>query len=91
MSEALESVITAATLRAAIRAKISAGISRRAISLLIHAYAPHRARGGRDDDTGTRRLPVEVIAHERRVAFLVALGQLQDDDDTPIHHDRLAG
>ena len=86
MSEALESVITAATLRAAIRAKISAGISRRAISLLINAYAPHRAQGGRDDDTGTRRLP-----HERRVAFLVALGPLQDDDDTPIHHDRLAG
>jgi hypothetical protein len=90
VSEALESVITAATLRAAIRAKISAGISRRAISLLIEAYAPPRTRGRRDDDTGMRRLPVEVIVHERRVAFLVALGQLQDNDAL-VHDDRLAG
>jgi len=80
MSKALESVITSATLRAAIRAKIAEGVGRRAISLLISAYAPLDAGGGRDDDTGARRLPVEAIAHERRVAFLVALGQLQDED-----------
>ena len=90
MSEVLESVITAATLRTAIRAKISAGISRRAISLLIEAYAPPRTRGRRDEDTGRQRLPVEVIAHERRVAFLAALGQLEDDDPV-VHNDRLAG
>jgi hypothetical protein len=90
VSEALESVITAATSRAAIRARISAGISRRAISLLIEAYAPPHTRGRRDDDTGMRRLPVEVIAHERRGAFLVELGQLQDDDALA-HNDRLAG
>jgi hypothetical protein len=90
VSEVLESVIMAATLRAAIRANISAGISRRGISLLIEAYAPPSTRGRRDDDTGRRRLPVEVIAHERRVAFLVALGELQDDDAL-VHDDRLAG
>jgi hypothetical protein len=80
MSEALESVITSAALRAAIRTKIGEGVSRRAISLLINAYAPPSARGGRDDDTGARRLPVEVITHEQRAPFLVALGQLQDEN-----------
>jgi hypothetical protein len=90
VSEASESVITAVTLRTAIRARISAGISRRAISLLIDAYASPSTRGRHDDDTGMRRLPVEVIAHERRAAFLGALGQLQDDDAL-VHDDRLAG
>ena len=81
MSKALESVITSARLRAAIRAKIGEGVGRRAISRLISAYAPFDA-GGRDDDTGARRLPVEAIAHERRAAFLVALCQLQDEDSS---------
>jgi hypothetical protein len=80
MSEALESVITSATLRAAIGAKIDEGVSPRAISLLINAYAPSNTEEGRDDDTGARRLPIEVIAYERRAAFLIALDQLQDED-----------
>lgn len=80
MSEVFESVITSAALRTAIRAKIDEGVSRRAISLLINAYAPALPTGGREDSTGARRLPVEVIAHERRAAFLAALGQLQDEE-----------
>jgi hypothetical protein len=90
VSEAPDGIITSATLRTAIRAKISAGISRRAISLLIHGYAPPEAQG-RDEDS-VRRLAVEVIPHERRVAFLDALARLQDDlPITPITTARLAG
>jgi hypothetical protein len=76
MTEVLESVITATMLRTAIRAKIDAGVSRRAISLLVNANAPPGAGRGREDDSGVRRLPVEVIEHERRAAFLVELDQL---------------
>src|SRR5258708_21548881 len=61
MTEVLESVITATMLRTAIRAKIDAGVSRRAISLLINANAPPGAGRGREDDSGVRRVPVGVI------------------------------
>jgi len=77
VSEVLDGIITSASMRMAIRQKISSGISRRTISLLIHAYAPPGAQG-RDDDS-VRRLAVEVIPHERRGAFLDALAKLQED------------
>ena len=80
MSEPLETVITSAALRAAIRAKIGEGVSSRTVSLLINSYAPSSTEAGRDDETGARRLPVEVIPHEQRAAFLIALRQLHDDD-----------
>jgi hypothetical protein len=78
MTEVLEHVITAETLRMAIRAKLRIPVSRRTISLLIQAYAP-TAIPGRDDGTDVRRLPVEAIPDGQRVAFLGALDQLQDD------------
>jgi hypothetical protein len=67
--------ITTETLRAAIRARISAGISRQAIILLIQTYAVENARHGRVQN-GVRRLPVELIPNEWRVAFLDALDEL---------------
>jgi hypothetical protein len=91
MREGPDGIITSATLRSAIRGKISAGNGRRTISLLIHSYAPPNAHG-RDDDTGLRRLPVEVIPHERRAAFLLDLARLRDDLPVdPIDIERAAG
>jgi hypothetical protein len=71
-------IITTAILRTAIRERIGAGIGRRAVSLLINAYAPPKAQG-RDDGSGVQRLAVEVIPHSRRAAFLCELARLQDD------------
>ena len=75
MTQVLENVITATTLRHAIRAKLRSGVTRRAISMLIAMYAPADARA-RDDGTGVHRLAVEVIPHARRPAFLISLDQL---------------
>jgi hypothetical protein len=77
MTNVPEHVLTAATLRTAIRAKIREGVSPRAISMLVNAYAPD-APAGRDE-AGIQRRAVEVIPQERRVAFLIALNELQDD------------
>jgi len=79
MTEVLQRVITAATLRQAIRAKIRVGVNPRAISLLINAHASPDARSDREDETGVQRLAVETIPHARRAAFLAALDRLQDD------------
>jgi hypothetical protein len=78
VAEVLDEGITTAILRTAIRERISAGISRRTVSFLINAYAPPTAQG-RDDGSGVQRLPVEVIPHERRAAFLCELARLRDD------------
>jgi hypothetical protein len=75
MPETLENMITATTMRHAIRAKLRAGTSRRAISMLIAYYAPADAHS-RDDGSGVQRLAVEVIPHGRRPAFLVELDLL---------------
>lgn len=93
MTDALDRVITATTLRTAIRAKVNAGISRQTISQLVSVYASPDAGMGRDDGTGVRRLPVEVIAHDRRRAFLAALDRLHSDGapDDASATDRLAG
>ena len=80
MSEVLRRVITAETLRAEIRAKIRAGVSRRAISLLIHSFRSVESPFvGRDEGLGVPRLPVEVIPNGQRPAFIAALNRLQDD------------
>jgi len=79
MTEAIERVITIGILRAAIRAKIGQGITSRAVSMLISAYAKPSAGDGRDDG-GTQRLPVEAIPAEQRDEFLRALDQLQQGD-----------
>jgi hypothetical protein len=78
VAEILDDVITTAILRTAIRERISKGISRRAVSLLINAYAPPNAQG-RDDGSDVQRLAVEVIPHSRRAAFLCELARLQHD------------
>lgn len=77
MTEVLERVITAATLRMAIRAKLRTGVGRRTVSQLILAHVPPNLIAGRDD-AGLKRVPVELIPHDRRVAFLDELDQLED-------------
>ena len=76
MSGVPDGKIPASTLRMAIRARISAGISRRAITLLIQAYVvdndPYYGRG----QNGVRRLPVDLIPYGWRAAFLDALDEL---------------
>jgi hypothetical protein len=80
MTEVLERAITAETMRTEIRAKIRAGVSRRAISLLIYSLrSPDSPFAGRDEGTGVPRLPVEAIPNGQRPAFIAALNRLQDD------------
>ncbi|MBV9555279.1 MAG: hypothetical protein JO032_21065 [Alphaproteobacteria bacterium] len=79
MPDIMERVITAATLRTAIRNKIRAGVSGRSISILINRHAPADAHSEREDASGVQRLAVEVIPHGQRAAFLEALDHLSDD------------
>ena len=80
MTALLERVITGGMLRAEIRAKLRAGVSRRAISLLIHSFRSLDAPAAADDEgTGTLRLPVEMIPNGQRPEFIAALNRLQDD------------
>jgi hypothetical protein len=73
MSDAPHGIITATTLRLAVKAKISAGnISQRSVSLLIHDYSMQKPRG-------RRRSPVEDIPPGRREAFLGALDMLSSE------------
>ena len=74
MSEVFELVLTAEMLRTSIRAKLRSGASRRDVSVLIRAYAPHVEARRKDD--GVYRIPVELIPLERRVSFLDALNEL---------------
>ena len=67
-------VITAATMRTAIREKLDAGgIGKRAISLLINDYAVPDPSGSERMTMGTPRRPLENIPQERRADFLEAL------------------
>lgn len=75
----MERVITAATLRTAIRTKIRSGTNPRSISLLINRYAPADAHSDREDNAGVQRLAVEVIPHGQRRPFLDALELLPED------------
>jgi hypothetical protein len=79
MSEALEQlVLPTAMLRTAIRAKLRTGTSRQAISALIKAYSPRGASTKRRNGQ-LYRLPIELIALERRAPFLDALNELPAD------------
>jgi hypothetical protein len=80
MSNALETGITATTLRLAIRTKLSAGgVGRRAVSLLINAYAAPNPLGSERIEMEAPRRPVEDIPQGRRAAFLDALDMLSGD------------
>ena len=72
-------IITAEDLRAAVRAKLDDGISSRAISLLVCAYAQPKPDSGRPQ-RGWRRLPIETIPEDWRAAFIAALDRLREDD-----------
>jgi hypothetical protein len=76
MAEAYEPAITTEDLREAIKAKISEGVSRRDISLLITTYAQPGPFAGRPED-GLQRLPVELIPAKCRCEFLATLCQLE--------------
>jgi hypothetical protein len=81
MQEPLEQlVLSTATLRTAIRAKLRTGTSRQAISALIKTYSPRGASTKRRNGQ-LYRLPVELIALERRAPFLDALNELPADRD----------
>jgi hypothetical protein len=75
LTAALVRVITSATLREAIRAKLRAGASREMISFLISARAPSGLRASRMHGRAPR-LPVEQIPHRGRSEFLAALSSL---------------
>lgn len=77
MAEVSDQIISADLMRAAIRAKLSAGASREAICWLICTYAPVGANHYRNEG-GVPRLPVEAIRTENRQAFLDALSRLSD-------------
>jgi hypothetical protein len=74
-----ERVITAASLRMAIRAKLRTGVSGRRVSMLVNAFAPPGVVSDRDHGEGVQRLAVEVIPHRQRAAFLEALHDLTED------------
>ena len=80
MTDDLDLVVTANMLRTAIRAKLGSGATQRAIWGLIVHYARGGAHMGRREEGGVPRLPVEVIPHERRGAFLDALNELHAHD-----------
>lgn len=71
----LDIVLSAATLRTAIRAKLRTGTERQQISRLIRKYVPSAVGTLRVSD-GVYRLPVEMIPLTRRTAFLDALNEL---------------
>jgi hypothetical protein len=68
-------VITSASLRKAIRAKLRTGASRETISLLIGDFAPTGLHTGRWHGIAPR-VPVELIPHRCRAEFLMALSAL---------------
>ncbi len=75
MTNVIERVVNAATLRMAIRAKRRAGVSGQTISHVIASYLPENMVVTRD---GVTRPRVELIPPERRVAFLETLHRLSD-------------
>jgi hypothetical protein len=75
MSEAHGSAITTEDLREAIQTRISEGVRRRDVSLLITTYAQPGPFAGRLED-GLQRLPVELIPVKCRCEFLAMLCQL---------------
>jgi hypothetical protein len=75
MHDASEIFLSPAMLRTAIRVQLRKGTSREAISALIRTYAPEGASTERRNGE-VHRLPVELIAFDRRLLFLDALNKL---------------
>ena len=67
-------VVTAAKLRSVIRSKLDNGLSRQTISDLIAEHVPPEALKRRGEGRA-RRVPVELIPLDQRVAFLAALAR----------------
>jgi hypothetical protein len=82
MSDGPDQLITASTLRTAIRKKIAEGIGKRVISELVCSFVPVDRAIGRDD-AGVKRLPVELIPSQKRMEFLGELARLAVDE-TPM-------
>jgi hypothetical protein len=82
MSKVPHGTTTDTALRTAISAKIGAGMSRRSITLLVQNYAVDNNPSCGRVQNGARRLPVELIPQEWRVAFLDALDALPNDRAT---------
>jgi hypothetical protein len=69
----IDRAVSLGVVRAAIRAKLRAGASKEAISLLIASYAPQDAPS-RDPDY--RRVAVEYVPPDKRVSLLQAIERL---------------
>jgi len=82
MFEVLHVSATATALRTAISAKITAGMSRRTITLLVQNYAVDSNPSYGRVQNGARRLPVELIPPEWRLVFLDALDALPNASGT---------
>jgi hypothetical protein len=76
MSKVPHGTTTDTALRTAISAKIGAGMSRRTITLLVQDYVVDNDPSYGRVQNGARRLPVQRIPPEWRVAFLDALDAL---------------
>lgn len=74
----LDFIVTSNMLRTAIRAKLAVGVTQRTIWLLIAHFARDGAKTRQREEGGVHRLPVEIISHERRAAFLDALNELSE-------------
>jgi hypothetical protein len=83
MSNGPEQLVTASTLRTAIRKKISEGVGKRVISELVCSFVPVSQAVGRDE-AGIKRLPVELIPSQRRMEFLGALAPLTAVVESPV-------
>ena len=82
MSKVPHGTTTDTALRTAISAKIGAGMSRRTITLLVQDYVVDNNPSYGRVQNGARRLPVQLIPPEWRVAFLDALDALPNDRAT---------
>lgn len=83
MTETIDVIIAADTLRTAIKAQLRRGTRRETVSALIKAYAAPEAQTVRRHGH-TYRLPVETIPYGRRKAFLDALHQQPEQQESLI-------
>jgi hypothetical protein len=73
MTDLLERVLSAATLRTVVRQRCCAGVSGFTISRLIASYVSAEAVLGFANNERSGRLPVELVPAHRRGAFLETL------------------
>jgi hypothetical protein len=76
VTDLMERVLSAATMRTIIRQKCCAGVSGETISRLIAAYVRPETVAQYEDKPRPGRIPVELIPADRRVAFVEALQRL---------------